>query len=92
MIGSGCVCIWFGVASTYGGLRGTVIARGVSGGWNSIVGVTKTLAIELAYHDVSESMHRCEDNDRYKQETRVVGLIMSMRAWSIYWLLPLRDI
>ena len=46
------------MASTYGGLRGTVIARGVSGGWNSIVGVTKTIATELAHHDVGESKVR----------------------------------
>ena len=82
LIGSGCASIWFGMTSTYSGLGGAIIARGVIGGWNSIVGVTKTLATELAYHDFGDESHQDDEhNDQHKQETRIVGLIMSMRAW-----------
>lgn len=79
LFGSGCACIWFGVAQTYGG---AVLARGVIGAWNSIVGVTKTMATELAYHDFSNGLQFHDgDNDRKKRETRIVGLVMSMRAY-----------
>ena len=79
LIGSGCACIWFGITSTY---FGAVLARGVIGAWNSIVGVTKTLATELAYHDFADGTLLNGGNiDQHKQETRIVGLVMSMRAW-----------
>ncbi|KAL7515080.1 hypothetical protein ACHAXN_013038 [Cyclotella atomus] len=79
LIGSGCACIWFGMASAYGG---AVLARGVIGAWNSIVGVTKTLATELAYYGFRNNVQIHNANsDLHKQETRIVGLVMSMRAW-----------
>ena len=82
LIGSGWACLWFGMTSTYGGWLGAVAARGVIGGWNSIVGITKTLATELAYYDFDNEGHAHDVNDEQcKQETRIVGLVMSMRAW-----------
>eukprot|EP00956_Cyclotella_meneghiniana_P007686 scaffold10316_cov71-Cyclotella_meneghiniana.AAC.2 len=82
LTGSGLACIWFGMTSTYSGLFGAVIARGVIGAWNSIVGVTKTYATELAYHEFDNGIktHDVVNSDqRQKQENRIVGIVMSMR-------------
>ncbi|KAL3794746.1 hypothetical protein HJC23_012756 [Cyclotella cryptica] len=116
LIGSGWACLWFGMTSRYGGWFGAVAARGVIGGWNSIVGVIKTLATELAYYNydsghrcgaqISDETEQCDDtqvsahdentlshnlhvnqnnqhlcDEQKKRETRIVGLVMSMRAW-----------
>lgn len=80
---SGLACIWFGMASTYSGLFGAIIARGVIGAWNSIVGVTKTYATELAYYefDNGSKTHDVNSDQRQKEENRIVGMVMSMRAW-----------
>ena len=111
LIGSGFACLWFGMTDSYGGWKGAVVARGVIGGWNSIVGVTKTLATEVAYFDVysndcrSTQIEQCNQtmcttqhvrvrisdddenhdeqrhDEQQKQESRIVGMVMSMRAW-----------
>ncbi|KAL7521596.1 hypothetical protein ACHAWX_006275 [Stephanocyclus meneghinianus] len=116
LIGSGWACLWFGMTIQYGGWFGAVAARGAIGAWNSIVGVIKTLATELAYYDycnghcssarISDATKQCDNkqvttdvestfsqnlhvnenhqilyNEQKKLETRVVGLVMSMRAW-----------
>lgn len=61
------------------------------GAVNSTVGVTKTLATELARKlsddaeqlDASRSANTSSANSRSQDavETRVVGLVVSMRAW-----------
>lgn len=51
---SGCASLWFGTATRYGGWAGAVAARGCMGAANAIVGVTKTVASELAFHDFDE--------------------------------------
>jgi len=137
LIGSGLACLWFGMTTIYGGLCGAVMSRGMLGAWNSIVGVTKTLATELAYFEFDENP-QCKEgtkenittvdtpeetieetslkvffssndqgplSDQYTapslgegsknidniqeepqqkqqhQETRIVGLVVGMRAW-----------
>jgi MFS family permease len=75
LIGSGLACIWFGMTATYGGLFGAVMARGVIGAWNSIVGVTKTLASELAYFEFHNEVQLHDANtDRHKR--------LELSAWS----------
>ncbi|KAL9188210.1 hypothetical protein ACHAXT_006588 [Thalassiosira profunda] len=108
LVGSGVASLWFGMCTSY---ANAVVARGVMGAWNSIVGVSKTLATELAYHDFGsdgDSGHDCAeecvqlsnedlhlqegnaipssckvavDHDATKEhlETRIVGLVTSMR-------------
>ena len=83
LIGSGLASLWFGFASTY---RSCLLARGVLGAVNSTVGVTKTLATELAHNfsdDASRRTNTSSANGRSQDsvETRVVGLVVSMRAW-----------
>lgn len=91
LIGSGLASLWFGFASTY---RTALLARGICGAVNSTVGVTKTLATELA-HKLSDAEQHAEQQHASRPanasssisrsqdavETRVVGLVVSMRAW-----------
>mmetsp|Transcript_513 Transcript_513/g.1042 ORF Transcript_513/g.1042 Transcript_513/m.1042 type:complete len:568 (+) Transcript_513:58-1761(+) len=94
LIGSGFATLWFGMSSTYGE---AIVARGFIGAWNSIVGVTKTLATEISCYPFEDLQDGDDDgcgdscdankdeehskNQKNKLETRVVGLVMSMRAW-----------
>lgn len=71
LIGSGFATLWFGMTTRYGGLGGAVMARGFVGAWNSIVGVSKTLATELAFHDFGDkdlTMHEGGSNDKENVE------------------------
>lgn len=94
LFGSGFASLWFGMSTTY---STAVLSRGVIGAWNSVVGVSKTLATELAYHDFGSECG-CETNEpsslmtssvdqdieqtsKEQLETRIVGLSTSMRAW-----------
>lgn len=121
LIGSGVASLWFGTCTTYGGITGAVLARGVMGAMNSIVGVSKTMASELAHYDfdddeyydcndgfsiaeegsqsdsaengelhvaitISSEEQNCNQTTEVQTpqeqlETRIVGLVMSMRAW-----------
>lgn len=63
LIGSGIASLCFGLTDSY---NQALIARFMTGAWSSIVGVSKTVATELALDD--------------DQETRIVGRAMSMRA------------
>jgi MFS family permease len=71
LIGSGFATLWFGMTTRYGGLGGAVMARGFVGAWNSIVGVSKTLATELAFHDFGDkdlTMHEGGSTDNVDVE------------------------
>ena len=68
LIGSGVASLWFGLTDSY---NQALIARFVTGAWSSIVGVSKTVATELALSD---------ENNTHMTETRIVGRAMSMRA------------
>ena len=63
LIGSGAASLWFGLTDSY---NQALMARFMTGAWSSIVGVSKTVATELALSD--------------DEETRIVGRAMSMRA------------
>ena len=93
LAGSGFASLWFGFAISY---SQAVVARGMMGALNSIVGVSKTVATELAFHDFDECNNQHEygeantDNNNREQEqhlqrehleTRIVGRVMSMRAY-----------
>ena len=97
LLGSGLSSLWFGMCSRYGGIGGAVVARGVMGALNSTVGVSKTMASELAHYDFDDDDNSDENGEvsrlssvspeeqgkgnREQLETRIVGLTMSMRAW-----------
>ena len=50
------------MCTSYSGITGAVVARGVMGAMNSIVGVSKTLASELAHYDFDdEKYYDCDD-------------------------------
>lgn len=93
LAGSGLASLWFGFATSF---SQAIIARGMIGALNSIVGVSKTVATELAFYDFDEYSNRLEngevntDDNNYEQEqqqqreqleTRIVGRVMSMRAY-----------
>lgn len=92
LAGSGFASLWFGFATSF---SQAIVARGVIGALNSIVGVSKTVATELAFYDFGECSNQQEyrevntDNDNHEQEqhqreqleTRIVGRVMSMRAY-----------
>ena len=92
LVGSGFASLWFGMTSSY---SQAIIARGMIGALNSIVGVSKTVASELAFYDFD----KCSDQkngeavengnelqlqrqqEQEQLETRIVGRVMSMRAY-----------
>lgn len=92
LVGSGLASLWFGLTDSY---SEAIIARGMIGAWNSIVGVSKTVATELAYFDYDNKNREADaddhedsvllDNEHVMQkqqlETRIVGRVMSMRAF-----------
>lgn len=71
LIGSGVASLWFGLTDSY---NQALIARFMTGAWSSIVGVSKTVATELAL------AHGDDQNNTQMIETRIVGRAMSMRA------------
>ncbi len=93
LAGSGFASLWFGFATSF---SQAIVARGMIGALNSIVGVSKTVATELAFYDFDECNNQLEygeadtdDNNheeeqqqqREQLETRIVGRVMSMRAY-----------
>ena len=90
LLGSGLASLWFGMTNSY---SQAIIARGMIGALNSIVGVSKTVATELAFHNFDKCSNKNEDrevavddNEQHDQqlqqlETRIVGRVMSMRAY-----------
>jgi MFS family permease len=91
LVGSGLASLWFGMANSY---SQAIVARGMIGAWNSIVGVSKTVATEFAFHNFDDCNNQNreavvdENADEQQQlETRIVGRVMSMRAYG-YLLAP----
>jgi len=91
LLGSGLASLWFGMTNSY---SQAIIARGMIGALNSIVGVSKTVATELAFYNFDKCNNQKEDSQaavddneqHYDQqlqqlETRIVGRVMSMRAY-----------
>ena len=89
LVGSGLASLWFGITTSY---SEAIIARGMIGALNSIVGVSKTVATELAFHDdfdciissnenATEGSEQNHHQDREQLETQIVGRVISMRAY-----------
>ncbi|KAL7435550.1 hypothetical protein ACHAXM_004709 [Skeletonema potamos] len=80
LVGSGLASMWFGMANSY---NQAIVARGMIGAWNSIVGVSKTVATEFAFHNFDNCNNQnVETHEQQQQlETRIVGRVMSMRAY-----------
>eukprot|EP00986_Skeletonema_menzelii_P019171 scaffold27078_cov168-Skeletonema_menzelii.AAC.1 len=93
LAGSGFASLWFGMTNSY---TQAIIARGMIGALNSIVGVSKTVASELAFFDFDKCNDQNENGEAVKEddehapqqqqqleqlETRIVGRVMSMRAY-----------